>query len=155
MTGTGTQSSRSCKPIQTQINELLNMFKSKKVEVHRIWLDVEPTRTPRDPCNAWNLSNDQNFNLAKQWTAAMRKTGLKWGIYGNPNQWTAMFPAKSSNIGSDLPLWIVIDDQKQGLNTVTQARLMGGWSTSKLIGKQFQLSTNVCGGGVDKDSFKE
>jgi hypothetical protein len=153
--GTGTQSSRSCKPIQTQINELLNMFKSKKVEVHRIWLDVEPTRTPRDACNAWNLGQSKNFDLAKQWTAAMRKTGLKWGIYGNPNQWTGMFPTKSSNIGSDLPLWIVVDNRKQGVSTVSQGQLMGGWSTGRLIGKQFLLGTSVCGGGLDKDSFKE
>jgi hypothetical protein len=125
------------------------------VLVHRIWLDVEPTRTPQDACNAWNLNKNQNLDLAKQWTAAMRKTGLKCGIYGNPNQWTAMFPAKSSDIGSDLPLWIVIDDNRQGVNTVSQGQMMGGWSTSKLIGKQFLLSTTVCGGGIDKDSLIE
>jgi hypothetical protein len=66
-----------------------------------------------------------------------------------------MFPAKSSNIGSDLPLWIVVDDRKQGVSTVSQGQLMGGWSTGRLIGKQFLLGTSVCGGGLDKDSFKE
>jgi hypothetical protein len=111
---------------------------------------VEPTS---GTCNAWKLSKSANFDLAKEWTTALRKTGLQWGIYGNPNQWTDMFPLKSSDIGSDLPLWIVIDDDKAGVNTVSQSQLMGGWSTNKLLAKQYLLDTNVCGGGIDKDSF--
>jgi len=152
---TGTQASHACKPIQTQINELLDMIKKNKVLVHRLWLDVEPTRTPKDPCNAWNLSPSANLNLAKQWTAALRKTGLKWGIYGNPGQWTGMFPSKSSDIGSDLPLWVVIDDNKSGVSSVSQGQLMGGWKLSNVHGKQFLLDTTACSGSIDKDSFTD
>jgi hypothetical protein len=151
--GTGTQPTGvACKPIQTQINELLDYLKANKIEIHRLWLDVEPTS---GVCNAWKLSKSSNFNLAKQWTNTLRNTGLKWGIYGNPNQWEEMFPSRSSNIGSDLPLWVVIDDNMAGVGAISQGQLMGGWEISNLLAKQFLLDTNVCGASLDKDSFLE
>ena len=66
-----------------------------------------------------------------------------------------MFPSKSSDIGSDLPLWVVIADSKAGVGTVSQSQLMGGWKSSKLFAKQYLLDTKVCGGSIDKDSFLE
>ena len=46
-----------------------------------------------------------------------------------------MFPSRSSNIGSDLPLWAVQDDGKPGVSTVTT--FMGGWTTA--FAKQYNL----------------
>ena len=78
--GTGTQSTRECKPINQQLNELISVIGENKMEIHRIWFDVEPAA---GECNAWNLGKTENFQLAKQWVAALRTTGLKWGIYAN------------------------------------------------------------------------
>jgi hypothetical protein len=71
------------------------------------------------------------------------------------NEWTAMFPSRSSEIGNDLPLIAVMADGKPGVGTVPESRLMGGWKTNKVVGKQYKLDTKVCGGNVDLDSFSE
>ena len=82
-----------------------------------------------------------------------------------------MFARLSTDIGSDLPLWAVQDDQKPGVGTVTD--LMGGWT--KAYAKQYNLgmmpqmmiiffdltdrmfvditASPLCGGTVDLDSF--
>ena len=67
------------------------------------------------------------------------------------NQWTAMFPYRSSDVGSDLPLWAVQDDFKPGVGTVTT--FMGGWT--RALAKQYHLDTRTpeCGGSLDLDSF--
>ena len=46
-----------------------------------------------------------------------------------------MFASLSTDIGSDLPLWAVQDDDKPGVGTVTD--LMGGWT--KAYAKQYHL----------------
>lgn len=51
------------------------------------------------------------------------------------NQWTAMFPERSSDIGSDLPLWAVQFDRQPGVSTVTT--FMGGWT--RAYAKQYWL----------------
>lgn len=51
------------------------------------------------------------------------------------NQWTSMFASRSTDIGSDLPLWAVQDDFKPGVSTVTT--FMGGWT--KAFAKQYNL----------------
>ena len=66
-----------------------------------------------------------------------------------------MFPSRSSDIGSDLPLMAVQADGKPGVDTVKQSSLMGGWTKDKVIAKQYKLDTSVCGGTVDLDSFTE
>ena len=117
------------------------------MDLDYVWFDVEPTS---GTCNGWNLAKADNLALAKQWTALLRQSSLHWGIYGNgsviyglrkpeltltcnSNQWTAMFPSRSSDIGSDLPLWAVQDDHKPGVSSVTT--FMGGWK--KAVGKQY------------------
>lgn len=46
-----------------------------------------------------------------------------------------MFPSRSSDVASDLPLWAVQDDFKAGVSTVTT--FMGGWT--KAYAKQYHL----------------
>ncbi|KAF2428810.1 hypothetical protein EJ08DRAFT_311398 [Tothia fuscella] len=77
---TGTQDNAKCKSPQSQIDQLLNMFATNNVQIHRIWFDVEPGNSQ---CNAWNFAKDKNLEIARQWTAALKKTGLKWGVYAN------------------------------------------------------------------------
>lgn len=79
--GTGTQPTGvACKPVQTQINEILDVLLANKIIVQNIWFDVEPTS---GECNAWNLGRAANFALAEEWVAAMKATGLQWGVYAN------------------------------------------------------------------------
>jgi hypothetical protein len=78
-----------------------------------------------------------------------------------------MFASRSTDIGSQLPLWAVQDDNEPGVNTVTT--FMGGWTSA--VTKQYNLGefdnalyvsilsltryldTTTCGSGVDLDSF--
>ena len=46
-----------------------------------------------------------------------------------------MFATRSTDIGSDLPLWAVQDDFKPGVSTVTT--FMGGWTSA--FAKQYYL----------------
>ncbi|TEY78208.1 hypothetical protein BOTCAL_0051g00260 [Botryotinia calthae] len=148
-TGTPTGSEPNCKSVNTQMTEYLKVISDNNMDIHTLWLDIEPTSVSNSPCNAWNLGAAANENLARQWVAAMKATGLKWGIYANGNQWSGIFASKSTDIGSDLPLWAVQEDYKEGANTVTT--FMGGWT--KAAAKQYSLDTTLCGLGLDLDSF--
>ncbi|KAI9767112.1 MAG: hypothetical protein M1840_005901 [Geoglossum simile] len=156
-TGNQVKTGVPCKSVSEQLNEFLTAIKDNHVIVHRLWLDIE-TEPDSSPCNGWNLGKDANLALAKEWTAALRATGLKWGIYANGNEWSSLFPSRDSDIGSDLPLWAVQDDGNPGVATVTT--FMGGWKTA--LAKQYLLPGNgppvpaaPCGGSVDLDSFLE
>lgn len=46
-----------------------------------------------------------------------------------------MFATRSTDIGSDLPLWAVQEDFKPGVSTVTT--FMGGWTSA--FAKQYNL----------------
>lgn len=79
--GTGSQPTGvACKSPTTQINEFLKVISDNNVIVQRLWFDIEPTS---GVCNAWQLSKSANEALAKDWVAALKATGLKWGIYAN------------------------------------------------------------------------
>lgn len=70
----------TCKPVQTQINEILDVLSANNIIIQNIWFDVEPTS---GECNAWNLGGAANLALAQQWVTAMKATGLQWGVYAN------------------------------------------------------------------------
>jgi hypothetical protein len=46
-----------------------------------------------------------------------------------------MFGSRSTDVGSQLPLWAVQDDFTPGVNTVTT--FMGGWTSA--VAKQYNL----------------
>ena len=155
-TGTQPAGDPPCKPIQTQLDEFLGVIADNDMILDTLWFDLEPTS---GACNAWNLSPQQNTDLARQWVAALQGTKLKWGIYANGyvyflccrrpiedldcadadgwcrNQWTSMFPSRDTDVGSSLPLWAVQFDKKPGVGTVDT--FMGGWTTA--VGKQYDL----------------
>ena len=71
----------ACKSIDAQVGELTSYLLNKDIKVHRLWLDIEPEND--DYCNSWHQDSSSNLALANQWIAAIRSTGLKWGIYAN------------------------------------------------------------------------
>ncbi|MCJ1478966.1 hypothetical protein MMC13_007650 [Lambiella insularis] len=147
-TGTQKKGRPKCKEPATQLAEFEAAIAGAGMNINYRWFDVEPV-DPGAACNAWNLGMAENLALAQNWTALLRDSGNTWGIYGNGNQWTRMFASRTTDIGSDLPLWAVQADQKPGVSTVTT--FMGGWTSA--VGKQFSEQVTVCGSGVDLDSF--
>ncbi|KAI9784699.1 MAG: hypothetical protein M1816_000764 [Peltula sp. TS41687] len=142
---TGTQPNKKpCKPIKQQLTELTDVIVANKMDIHRIWFDIEPTS---GVCNAWNLGVAGNTKLAKEWIAAIKEFKMvNWGIYANPNQWQEIFGSRSADIASDLPLWAVQVAE-------SHKSLMGGWTTA--LGKQTALDTKIpgCPGSVDLNAF--
>jgi hypothetical protein len=120
------------------------------MNIQTLWFDIEPTRAPPQPCNAWQLDHDTNMALAKQWVTVLGTTGLNWGIYGNRGQWTEMFGSVSADVASDLPLWAAQNDKIPGVSSV---RMFGGWTSASA--KQYFFDTKLpeCGGSLDLDSF--
>ena len=70
----------ACKSVQHQIDEFLDYILKHKIIVQRLRLDVEPTS---GECNAWQESKANHLALAKKWVSTLKKSELKWGIYGN------------------------------------------------------------------------
>jgi len=144
---TGTQPTGvACKSPATQLAEFLNAIDSNGMTLGTLWFDIEPTS---GTCNAWNLGATQNTALARQWVSLLQGSGRKWGIYANGNQWSGMFGSRSTDVGSQLPLWAVQFDSAPGVNTVNT--FMGGWTSA--VAKQYVLDTTACGFSVDLDSF--
>lgn len=85
--------------------------------------------------------------LSKDWRKGSNKCMLI--LASHRNQWTAMFPSRSSNIGNDLPLWAVQDDFKAGVSSVDT--FMGGWT--KAYAKQYHLGTSLCSVGFDPEAI--
>ncbi|RAL66176.1 hypothetical protein DID88_005848 [Monilinia fructigena] len=83
--------------------EYLKTISDNNMNITTLWLDIELTSASNSPCNAWNLGAAANEKLAK---------------------WSGMFSSRATDIGSDLPLWAVQQDYKEGVNTVTT--FMGG-----------------------------
>jgi hypothetical protein len=130
-----TGSTSDCKSPTTQVGEITDFLLTNKINVTRLWLDIEPPSSS-SPCHGWNFSKDENLALAKEFVSAIKATGLKWGIYANGNQWTAMFPSRDSDVASDLPLWAV---QFDGVPTIGSVHtFMGGWTTA--FAKQYASS---------------
>ena len=65
------------------------------------------------------------------------------------NQWSGMFPSRSTDVGSSLPLWAVQFDYKPGVSTTTT--FMGGWT--RAYAKQYNLGKRTSGGRRDMETL--
>ncbi len=101
--GTGSQPTGvTCKSIATQINDFLAAVDGAGIKPAHLWLDIEPTSTAAgDACNAWQLGSAGNEALAKQWVAAIKGTGRKWGIYANALVLMPLFPCWMGILGKE------------------------------------------------------
>ncbi|PWW71892.1 Glycoside Hydrolase Family 25 protein [Tuber magnatum] len=147
-----TGSSHNCKSPQAQVGEIVDFLAANNIMVKRLWLDLEPP-SAGSPCRGWNYGAAQNTALAKQFVAAIKATGLKWGVYANGNQWATMFGSRGVDIASGLPLWAV---QWDGVPTLESVHtFMGGWTTA--FAKQYGQSTGGCApaGAFDLNVFTE
>jgi hypothetical protein len=137
-----------CKSPSEQVQELIDTINKHSLNIQRLWFDIEPTN---GVCNAWQLGNARNLQVAREWIVLLRGTARDWGVYANRNQWEGMFGSLGADIASDLPLWAVQDDKVPGVSTVT--KFFGGWKSAHA--KQYWLDTRTpeCDGSVDLDSF--
>jgi hypothetical protein len=130
-----TGSTHNCKSPTDQVAEVVNYLAAESLEIKRLWFDLEPPAS-NSPCQGWDFSKERNAKLAREFIAAIKATGLEWGVYANGNQWTAMFPSRDTDVASDLPLWAV---QWDGVATIGSVKtFMGGWN--KAFAKQYGMS---------------
>jgi hypothetical protein len=137
-----------CKSPSEQVQELIDTINKHSLNIQRLWFDIEPTN---GVCNAWQLGNARNLQVAREWIVLLRGTARDWGVYANRNQWEGIFGSLGADVASDLPLWAVQDDKVPGVSTVT--KFFGGWKSAHA--KQYWLDTRTpeCDGSVDLDSF--
>ncbi|RHZ54922.1 hypothetical protein Glove_421g91 [Diversispora epigaea] len=71
----------TCKTPRQQVNELVQLINTYRVKVQRVWLDIEV-----DPnAGNWGLSKIRNRQILKEFHAAWKSTGWKFGIYSVSN----------------------------------------------------------------------
>ena len=123
-----TGSGNKCKAYETQIGDLVKAIKDNKLNIRRIWIDIETDKV----CNPFNWGAQKNLEEAKKIVAAVRATKFDFGIYSSPGVWESIFGSKSANVASDVPLWFATFDNVEDLNLRTP---FGGWT--KADAKQY------------------
>ncbi|CAG8667770.1 4970_t:CDS:2, partial [Cetraspora pellucida] len=111
----------TCKTPQQQVNELVKFINTNKIIVRTAWLDVEVDKNSGN----WNLGPAKNKQILKDFYAAWKSTGWKFGIYSSQSQWEAIIGDKNWVLDSSLPLWYSIYDQDPRLNNY---KAFGGWT---------------------------
>ncbi|RHZ86869.1 hypothetical protein Glove_43g96 [Diversispora epigaea] len=135
----------TCKTPRQQVNELVQLIKTHRVIVQRVWLDIEV-----DPnAGNWNLGQVRNRQILKEFHAVWKSTGWKFGIYSNQYQWKTITGNINWILDSSLPLWYAIYDKKPVLNNY---RPFGGWTRG--TGKQYDGDVKFCGARLDKNVFR-
>ncbi|CAG8732115.1 17662_t:CDS:2, partial [Racocetra fulgida] len=111
----------TCKTPQQQVNELVNLINKNKIIVRTAWLDVEVDKNSGN----WNLGPAKNKEILKEFYAAWKSTGWKFGIYSSQYQWETITGNRDWVLDSSLPLWYSIYDNDPRLNNY---RPFGGWT---------------------------
>ncbi|KAG0214103.1 glycoside hydrolase superfamily, partial [Mortierella sp. GBAus27b] len=124
-----TGSGNPCKSYATQLAELGATFNANKMQIGRIWLDLE-----NDPnCGTWNYGTAGNLAQAKAIVAALKASGYVYGIYSSPGEWGNIFGSRSVVVDNSVPLWYAtFDNDDSSLNMKLP---FGGWTSA--FGKQY------------------
>lgn len=123
-----TGSGNKCKAYETQIGDLVKAIKDNKLNIRRIWVDIETDKV----CNPFNWGAEKNIEEAKKIIAAVRATKFDFGIYSSATQWESIFGSTSVNLASDVPLWFAKFDNVENLDLPAP---FGGWT--KADAKQY------------------
>ncbi|CAO3633379.1 unnamed protein product [Cunninghamella blakesleeana] len=123
-----TGSGNSCKSFSAQLKELGTTFNNNKLNIGRIWVDIETDPT----CGAWNYGTAGNLKQAKALIAAIKASGYNFGIYSSPGVWSTIFGSYGVVVDNTVPLWFATYD---GVQSLTLKQPFGGWT--KAVGKQY------------------
>jgi len=81
-----------------QVGSLLNYWSAHKVDVKRLWLDIEGSQY-------WLGSAASNQAFYRDLVDACSSYKLLCGVYSSKVQWEAIFGSASFSYGDNLPLW--------------------------------------------------
>ncbi|KNC48818.1 uncharacterized protein AMSG_00599 [Thecamonas trahens ATCC 50062] len=70
--------------VSSQISGLFSYLNDNHVNIDTVWLDVEAP-------SLWTGSVSGNRNYMTELIDAMNKSGLKYGIYSSPGEWSSLF----------------------------------------------------------------
>jgi len=127
----------TCGGAAGQVSDLLSYWEEHKVNVKRLWLDIEGSQY-------WTSSHASNQAFYEGLVKACKNEGLKCGVYSSASQWAPIFGSTSYSYGSDLPLWFADYD---GTPSFDGWAKFGGWSKPTL--KQFTDAGSKCGCSYD------
>ncbi|KAF0419848.1 glycoside hydrolase family 25 protein [Gigaspora margarita] len=108
--------------------------------VQTIWLDFEKSSA----CNSsWSLGSAGNIALAKQFTEAVKTTGLNWGIYSSNRNWNDLFGSTNAVVDNSFKVWYANFDNQDNYNDWSSGMAFGGFVSPS--GKQYAQGSGNCG----------
>ncbi|KAJ2975817.1 hypothetical protein NQ176_g5307 [Zarea fungicola] len=121
--------SNSCKSYAQQLAEISGVLKANSLKIGTLWLDIEQDAAI---CNNWNYGAAGNLAQAEALVAAVRSSGVKYGIYSSSGEWSTVFGSKSVVLDNTAPLWFAAWNN---VESVTLSTPFGGWTTA--VGHQY------------------
>lgn len=121
--------SNPCKSYAQQLSEISALLKANSISVGTIWLDIEKDAAI---CNNWDYGAAGNLAQAKEFVAAVRSSGVTYGIYSSSGEWATVFGSTNVVLDNTAPLWFA---RWNGVETVTLSTPFGGWKTA--VGHQY------------------
>ena len=120
-----------------QVATLLSYWEANKVNVKRLWLDIEGEQY-------WTSSHASNQAFYEGLVNACKANDLVCGVYSSASQWGPIFGSLDFTYGNNLPLWYADYD---GVPSFDNWAHFGGWSGPTL--KQFTDQGSKCGCSYD------
>ncbi|KAF5311107.1 hypothetical protein D9619_007635 [Psilocybe cf. subviscida] len=105
-------SGHKCKSYATQLAEISKTFNANKMKIGKIW---------------WNYGAAGNQAQAKEIIKALQNSGVKFGIYSSPGEWSAIFGSSHFVLDKSAPLWFATFNN---VETLTLGTHFGGWTTA-------------------------
>ncbi|CAO3566782.1 unnamed protein product [Mortierella alpina] len=127
----------ACKSYTAQISELEATLNGNSMDVGTIWVDIEKDAAV---CNNWNYGASGNQAEARSLIASIKATGMTFGIYSSPGEWSSIFGSQSVVLDNSAPLWFAKFDN---VETTQLSTPFGGWTTA--MGHQY---TDVSSSGL-------
>lgn len=119
-----------------QMKDLLAYWQANKVDVKRLWLDIEGAQY-------WLGDTQKNRAFYTALVDTCRSLNLVCGVYSSSSQWSAIFGSGFS-YGSEYPLWYAHYDNTPSFDDFHE---FGSWSKPTI--KQFSDKGSKCGVSYD------
>ncbi|KAF8193064.1 glycoside hydrolase superfamily [Pholiota molesta] len=136
-------SGNSCKSYAAQVAAIASTFSANAMKIGTVWVDIEKDAAvcnnnelelmvPISLSSQWNYGSAGNLSQAKALIAAIKASGLKFGIYSSPGEWSTVFGSYGVVVDNTVPLWFADYNNVESLSIPI---LFGGWTSA--VGHQY------------------
>ncbi|ELP94720.1 lysozyme, putative [Entamoeba invadens IP1] len=125
----------SCGDAAGQVSTFWSKVISNKLQIERVWFDIEGT---------WTSSVTSNRNFFEAMVNKAINMNIKYGIYASKNYWSSIMGSYTFSHASSVPLWYPHYDNSASFSDFSA---FGGWSSPSM--KQYRGDVSTCSAGVD------